>query len=63
MARLAGTVEWTVTPEGDGARVGYAAESDLPSPMLDRLVAPFVRTYNEREPTTTLRNLKTRLGI
>jgi carbon monoxide dehydrogenase subunit G len=58
---IEGTIEWTFTPEDDGVRVGYAAEYDLPIPVLDRLAAPFIRKYNERELTTTLRNLKTRL--
>jgi len=58
-----GTIEWTFSPEGDGVRVGYAAEYDLPIPVLDRLAAPFIRKYNERELATTLRNLKTRLEV
>jgi carbon monoxide dehydrogenase subunit G len=60
---IEGTVEWTFTPEGAGVRVGYAAEYELPIPVLDRLAAPFVRKYNERELTTTLENLKTRLEV
>jgi len=60
---IEGNIEWTFTPEGDGVRVGYVAEYDLPIPVLDRLAAPFVRTYNERELKTTLRNLKTRLEV
>jgi carbon monoxide dehydrogenase subunit G len=58
---IEGTIEWTFTPEDDGVRIGYTAEYGLPHPVLDRLAEPFVRTYNERELTTTLRNLKTRL--
>ena len=58
-----GTIEWTFSPEGDGVRVGYAAEYELPIPVLDRLAAPFIRKYNERELATTLRNLKTRLEV
>jgi carbon monoxide dehydrogenase subunit G len=58
---IEGTIEWTFTPEADGVRVGYAAEYDLPIPVLDRLAAPFVRKYNERELKTTLQNLRTRL--
>jgi len=60
---IEGSIEWTFAPEGDGVRIGYAADYDLPIPVLDRLAAPFVRTYNERELTTTLRNLKTRLEV
>ena len=60
---IEGTIEWTFTPEEGGVRVGYAAEYDLPVPVLDRLAAPFIRKYNERELTTTLRNLKTRLEV
>jgi carbon monoxide dehydrogenase subunit G len=58
---LEGTIEWTFDPEGEGVRISYAAEYDLPIPVLDRLAEPFVRKYNERELETTLRNLKTRL--
>ena len=58
---IEGTIEWTLSPEDDGVRVGYAAEYDLPIPVLDRLTAPVIRKYNERELRTTLRNLKTRL--
>jgi carbon monoxide dehydrogenase subunit G len=58
---IEGTIEWTFSPEDGGVRVGYAAEYDLPVPVLSRLAAPFIRMYNERELTTTLRNLKTRL--
>ena len=60
---IEGTIEWTFTPEGNGVRVGYAAEYELPIPVLDRLAAPFIRKYNERELATTLRNLKTRLEV
>ena len=45
----------------DAACQAFAAEYDLPIPVLDRLAEPFVRKYNERELETTLRNLKTRL--
>ena len=58
---IEGTIEWTFSPEDDGVRVGYAAEYDLPIPVLDRLAAPVIRKYNERELRTTLQNLKTRL--
>lgn len=58
---IEGTIEWTFEPDGDGVRVGYAAEYDLPIPVIDRLAEPFVKKYNERELATTLRNLKTRL--
>jgi carbon monoxide dehydrogenase subunit G len=58
---IEGTIEWTFEAEGNGVRVGYAADYRLPVPVLDRLAAPFVRAYNERELETTLGNLKTRL--
>lgn len=58
---LRGTIEWTFEPEGDGVRIGYAADYDLPIPILASLVKPLVRRYNERELDTTLRNLRTRL--
>lgn len=60
---IEGTIEWMFSSEGDGVRIGYAAEYDLPIPVLDRLAAPFVRKYNERELATTLGNLKTRLEV
>jgi carbon monoxide dehydrogenase subunit G len=58
---IEGTIEWTFEAEGDGVRVGYAADYHLPVPALDRLAEPFLRAYNERELETTLANLKTRL--
>jgi carbon monoxide dehydrogenase subunit G len=58
---IEGTIEWTFEPEDGGVRVGYAADYDLPIPVLDSLAEPFVRAYNERELETTLANLKTRL--
>jgi len=58
---LEGDLEWRFEDEDDGTRVTYSAEYSIPVPVLDAVVAPFVRRYNERELRTTLENLRTRL--
>jgi uncharacterized membrane protein len=58
---LTGEIEWTFEEDGDETVVTYAAEYDVPVPVLDAVVDPFVRRYNERELRTTLENLRTRL--
>lgn len=58
---LTGTIEWTFEKDGDETVVIYSAEYDIPVPVLDAVVGPFVRRYNERELRTTLENLRTRL--
>jgi len=66
---LEGELEWRFEDEDedgdddedDGTRVTYSAEYSIPVPVLDAVVAPFVRRYNERELRTTLENLRTRL--
>ena len=58
---LNGEIEWEFEPDGDGTEVTYTARYDVPIPVLDALVEPFVERYNERELRTTLGNLQTRL--
>jgi uncharacterized membrane protein len=58
---LAGTITWTFGAEDGSTVVTYASAYEVPIPVLDAVVAPFVERYNERELRTTLENLKTRL--
>ncbi|WP_227132821.1 SRPBCC family protein [Halorubellus salinus] len=58
---LSGEITWTFEPEDGGTRFTYAAGYDVPGGVLERLAAPFVKRYNDREVRTTLENLKTRL--
>jgi len=59
---LDGEIEWRFDAEDDGTTtVTYAAEYEIPVPVGERAVEPLVRRYNERELSTTLANLRTRL--
>jgi uncharacterized membrane protein len=58
---LEGEITWEFEADGDGTVVTYASTYDVPVPVLDAVVAPFVKRYNERELRTTLANLQTRL--
>jgi len=58
---LEGEIEWEFGQEDDGTVVTYATEYEIPVPVLDAVVEPFVQRYNERELRTTLENLRTRL--
>ncbi|MFC5369139.1 SRPBCC family protein [Salinirubrum litoreum] len=58
---LSGEIEWTFTADGDETVVTYVGRYEIPIPVLDAVVKPFVRRYNERELRTTLENLKTRV--
>jgi uncharacterized membrane protein len=49
--------------EDGGTRLTYTAEYDVPTKVLEKLVEPFVRRYNERELRTTLENVKARLEL
>lgn len=60
---LEGEIELTFEEEEGGTRLTYTAEYDIPGKVLEKLVEPFVRRYNERELRTTLENVKTRLEI
>lgn len=59
--RLKGEIRLDFEETEDGTKVTYGASYDLPGRVIERLADPFVRRYNERELTTTLENLKTRL--
>jgi uncharacterized membrane protein len=58
---LSGEIEWTFEEAGDETQVTYTGRYDIPVPVLNAVVEPFVRRYNERELRTTLENLKTRV--
>lgn len=58
---LSGEIDITLEAVDGGTEVHYSAEYDLPDSVLSEVAKPFVRRYNERELSTTLENLKTRL--
>jgi hypothetical protein len=58
---LDGEIEWEFEGEDDATVFTYAARYEIPIPVLDVVVEPFARRYNERELRTTLRNLRSRL--
>jgi uncharacterized membrane protein len=58
---LSGEIEWTFEAEDGATEVTYVGRYDVPIPVLDAVVEPFVKRYNERELRTTLENLKTRI--
>ena len=58
---LEGTIRWEFEAENGATVVTYASDYDVPVPVLDAVVAPFLERYNERELRTTLENLRTRL--
>lgn len=60
---LEGEIELTFEREEGGTRLTYTAEYGVPTKVLEKLVEPFVRRYNERELATTLENVKTRLEL
>lgn len=59
--RLGGEIVLTLEPVTEGTEVTYSADHEIPGNVLERVAAPFVRRYNEREVRTLLGNLKTRL--
>ncbi len=59
--QLTGEITLTFEPVEQGTRVTYSAGYDIPGRALQRVAAPFVRRYNEREIRTLLANLTTRL--
>lgn len=59
---LPGEIDISFEPAGEGARVTYAAEYEIPGRVLSRVAEPFVRQYNRRELRTVLENLQTRLA-
>ena len=60
---LEGEIELFFEEENGGTRLTYTAEYEIPGKVLERLVEPFVRRYNERELRTTLENVKARLEL
>lgn len=58
---LTGEIEWIFEADDDETVVTYVGRYEVPIPVLDAVVEPFVRRYNERELRTTLENLKTRV--
>ena len=58
---LTGEIDIELDSANTGTEVTYTATYDLPGRVLSEVAAPFVRRYNERELSTTLENLKTRL--
>ncbi|PSP39865.1 SRPBCC family protein [Halobacteriales archaeon SW_8_65_20] len=58
---LSGELRWQFEATDDGTRVTYSASYELPSSVLEAAVRPFAERYNERELSTTLQNLQTRL--
>ena len=58
---LSGEIDISLEPVDGGTEVRYSAGYDLPGRVLSEVAKPFVRRYNERELSTTLENLKTRL--
>ena len=52
---------WEFEADDGETVVTYTARYDVPIPVLDVVVEPFVERYNERELRTTLENLRTRL--
>ena len=60
--QLTGEIDLQLAPDGDGTRVTYAAEYDIPWGPLGRLLAPLVRWYNKREVRQLLTNLRAEFG-
>ncbi|MFB6127276.1 MAG: SRPBCC family protein [Halolamina sp.] len=58
---LEGEIEWRFEAADEGTDVTYAADFAVPGEVMERVVEPLIRRYNERELSTTLANLKTRL--
>ena len=59
--QLPGEIDIRLEPSGEGTRVTYAAEYEIPGRVLSRVAEPFVRQYNGRELRTVPENLRTRL--
>ncbi len=59
--QLPGEIDVRLESSGEGTRVTYAAEYEIPGRALSRVAEPFVRQYNRRELRTVLENLRTRL--
>jgi len=61
--RLSGAIDGTIRYELDAedGKTGlrYEAEYELPDTVVDSLLAPIAKAYNQREAEATLENLKT----
>jgi carbon monoxide dehydrogenase subunit G len=58
---IEGEIRQTYEAANGGTRATYAAEYRVPVPVVDRVAAPLIRRYNEREVRRTLENLKAAL--
>ncbi len=58
---LNGEIEWDFTEVDGHTEVTYTTRYEIPGGVLERVVAPVVERYNERELRTTLENLRDRL--
>lgn len=58
---LEGEIEWRFEEENGGTRVTYNADYEVPVPVVDAVVEPFVKRYNSRVLRSTLENLRERL--
>lgn len=59
--QLNGEIDVQIAADGDGTLITYTGDYEIPGKVLARVAEPFVRRYNEREVSTLLANLKTRL--
>jgi uncharacterized protein YndB with AHSA1/START domain len=55
------TIRWTFAPHGTGTDLTDEVEYELPSNLLSRLAAPFLRRVNENEADVCIHNLKDRM--
>ncbi|WP_331233431.1 SRPBCC family protein [Natronorarus salvus] len=58
-----GEVRYRFEEEDGGTRFTYELDSSLPSRVLNRVLEPVARRYNEREIEATLENLKALLEM
>ncbi|ADJ14881.1 bacterio-opsin linked product [Halalkalicoccus jeotgali B3] len=56
---IEGSMHYTFEPENGGTRFTCVMDVAFPSKVLDTVLRPVVRKYNEREVETMLANLKT----
>jgi carbon monoxide dehydrogenase subunit G len=60
--RLSGAIDGTISydiEDGERTTVRYKAEYQLPGTVVESVLQPVARAYNEREAEATLENLKT----
>jgi uncharacterized membrane protein len=58
---LSGEIEWEFEADEGATTVTYTGRYEIPIPVANAVVEPFVKRYNERELRTTLENLRTRI--